>query len=60
MCSVSAFHVSGEYSMIKLAAAQGVLDERRTVLESLLCIKRAGADAIITYFADQACRWLAD
>lgn len=55
---IAAYHVSGEYAMIKYAAAQGVLDERKAALEAMLCIKRAGADAIITYYAQQVCEWL--
>ena len=55
-----AYQVSGEYSMLKAASANGWLDERKTVLESLLCIKRAGASAILTYFAIDAARWLVD
>ncbi len=55
-----AYQVSGEYAMIKAAAENGWLDERKTVLESLLCIKRAGANAILTYFSVDAARWLAD
>lgn len=55
---LAAYQVSGEYSMIKAAAAQGWLDERQVVLESLLAIRRAGADMIITYFAQEAVRWL--
>ena len=55
-----AYQVSGEYAMIKAAAANDWLDERKTVLESLLCIKRAGANAILTYFALDAARWLAE
>jgi porphobilinogen synthase len=55
-----AYQVSGEYAMIKAAAANGWLDERKSVLESLLCIKRAGARAILSYFAVDAARWLAD
>jgi porphobilinogen synthase len=51
---VSAYQVSGEYSMIKAAAANGWLDERRAMLESLTAISRAGADSIITYFACDA------
>ncbi len=51
---VSAYQVSGEYSMIKAAAANGWLDERRAMLESLTAIARAGADSIITYFACDA------
>ncbi|OAE28926.1 hypothetical protein AXG93_2960s1030 [Marchantia polymorpha subsp. ruderalis] len=55
---ISAYQVSGEYSMIKAASAAGMLDERKAILESLLCIKRAGADVILTYFALQAARYL--
>ena len=53
-----AYQVSGEYSMIKAAAEKGWLDEKTAVLESLLCLRRAGADAILTYFAKQAAAWL--
>eukprot|EP00897_Mesotaenium_endlicherianum_P005093 jgi/Mesen1/4611/ME000234S03866 len=56
---ISAYQVSGEYSMIKAAAAAGMLDEKKAILESLLCIKRAGADVILTYFATQAAQYLA-
>ncbi|KAL3701932.1 hypothetical protein R1sor_019954 [Riccia sorocarpa] len=56
---ISAYQVSGEYSMIKAASAAGMLDEKKAILESLLCIKRAGADVILTYFALQAARYLA-
>ncbi|MDO9087173.1 MAG: porphobilinogen synthase [Anaerolineaceae bacterium] len=55
---LAAYNVSGEYAMIKAAAANGWLDERRTVLEVLLSIKRSGADLIITYHAKDAARWL--
>jgi porphobilinogen synthase len=55
---VVAYNVSGEYAMIKAAAANGWLDERRTVMELLTGIKRAGADLIITYHALDAVRWL--
>jgi porphobilinogen synthase len=55
-----AYQVSGEYAMLKAAAANGWLDERAVVLESLLSIKRAGANAILTYFATDAARWLAE
>lgn len=51
---LAAYQVSGEYSMIKAAAAQGWLDEKTVLLESLVSIKRAGADMIITYFAKEA------
>jgi len=53
-----AYQVSGEYSMIKSAANKGFIDERSVVMESLLCIKRAGADFILTYFALDVLRWL--
>jgi porphobilinogen synthase len=56
---VVAYNVSGEYAMVKAAAAAGWLDERGIVLETLTGIKRAGADLIITYHAVDAARWLA-
>ncbi|GIK76339.1 MAG: delta-aminolevulinic acid dehydratase [Actinomycetes bacterium] len=55
---LAAYHVSGEYSMIKAAARAGWLDERAAVLEALTSIRRAGADAIITYHARDAAEWL--
>lgn len=55
---VSAYHVSGEYAMIKAAAANGWLDEGKAILESLTAIKRAGADIIATYFAKDAAKLL--
>ena len=55
---LAAYSVSGEYAMVKAAAQQGWLDERRIVLETLTAIKRAGADIIITYYARDAARWL--
>jgi porphobilinogen synthase len=55
-----AYQVSGEYAMIKAAAANGWLDERKSALEALMCIKRAGASAILTYFAMDAARWLGE
>ena len=54
------YQVSGEYAMVKAAAANGWLDERACALESLACIRRAGADAVLTYFALDAARWLRD
>ncbi len=57
---LAAYNVSGEYSMIKAAARLGWLDEKRTALESLIAIKRAGADMILTYWAKDAVRWLAE
>ena len=56
---VAAYQVSGEYAMLKAAAAAGLLDERTAVLESLTAIRRAGADIIVTYYAKDVARWLA-
>jgi porphobilinogen synthase len=53
-----AYQVSGEYAMLKAAAANGWLDEKACALEALLAFKRAGADGILTYFALDAARWL--
>ena len=55
----AAYAVSGEFAMIKAAAANGWIDERKAALESLVSIKRAGADFILTYYALEAARWLA-
>lgn len=55
---VAAYQVSGEYAMLKAAVQQGWLDERKVVLESLTSIRRAGASAILTYFAREAAAWL--
>jgi porphobilinogen synthase len=55
---VAAFHVSGEYSMLKAAARNGWLDERPAVLEALTAIRRAGADLVFTYYAKEAAGWL--
>jgi porphobilinogen synthase len=55
---VAAYHVSGEYSMLKAAAANGWIDERAAVVESLTSIRRAGADTIVTYYAKEAAAWL--
>ena len=52
------YQVSGEYAMLKAAGRQGWLDERACVLEALVSFRRAGADAILTYFALDAARWL--
>lgn len=57
---IAAYNVSGEYSMVKFAAKTGIIDEKRIVMENLLCIKRAGADIIITYHALDAAKWLND
>ncbi len=55
---LAVYNVSGEYAMVKAAAAQGVIDEKRIVLETLLSMKRAGAKIIITYHALDVARWL--
>jgi porphobilinogen synthase len=55
---VAAYHVSGEYAMIVAAAERGLIDRERAILESLISIKRAGADMILTYFAKEAARLL--
>jgi porphobilinogen synthase len=55
---MAAYHVSGEYAMIKAAAERGWIDERRVMLETLTCIKRAGADMILTYYAREAVKAL--
>jgi porphobilinogen synthase len=55
---VAAYHVSGEYSMLKAAAGNGWLDERQAVLETLTAIRRAGADIVVTYHAKEAAGWL--
>jgi porphobilinogen synthase len=55
-----AYQVSGEYAMIKAAAMNGWLDEKQVVLESLLAFKRAGSDAILTYYAKSVAQWLQD
>jgi porphobilinogen synthase len=55
---LAAYNVSGEYAMVKAAAAKGWIDEKAVVLETLLSIKRAGADILITYHAKDAARWL--
>lgn len=55
-----AYQVSGEYAMLMAAIQNGWLDERKVILESLLCFKRAGADGILTYFGKQVAQWLND
>jgi porphobilinogen synthase len=57
-CPVAAYNVSGEYAMVKAAAAAGHLDEQAAALESLVAIKRAGADLVFTYWAKDVARWL--
>lgn len=58
LCPLAAYNVSGEYAMIKAAAAQGWIDEKMVVMETMTGIKRAGADLIITYHARDVARWL--
>ena len=53
-----AYHVSGEYAMLKAASQNNWIDEKSTVLETLLCFKRAGADAILTYYAKDVAKWI--
>ena len=55
---LAAYHTSGEYVMLKAAAAQGGIDEQKAALEVLTSIKRAGADFIVTYYALEAAHWL--
>ena len=55
---IAAYHVSGEYAMIKAAVEKGWLNEKDVVLETLTCFKRAGADIILTYYAKQAAQWI--
>ena len=57
-CPVAAYNVSGEYAMVKAAAARGYLDERAAALESLTAIKRAGADLVFSYWTKDLARWL--
>ena len=55
-----AYQVSGEFAMLKAASSMGYLNEKDCVLESLLCLKRAGADAILSYYALEASQWLSE
>jgi len=57
---IAAYHVSGEYAMLKAAAQNGWVDEKAVVLETLTCFKRAGADIILTYYAKQAAKWICE
>ena len=57
---MAAYNVSGEYAIVKAAAAAGYIDERAVVLEILTSLRRAGAETIITYHAKDAARWLAE
>ncbi len=55
-----AYHVSGEYAMVKAASANGWIEEKPVVLEMLSCFKRAGADAVLTYYAKEVAQWISD
>jgi porphobilinogen synthase len=55
-----AYHVSGEYAMVKAASANGWIEEKPVVLETLSCFKRAGADAVLTYYAKEVAQWISD
>jgi len=57
-CPVAAYNVSGEYAMVKAAAAKGHLDERQAALESLTAIVRAGADLVVSYWTKELAGWL--
>jgi porphobilinogen synthase len=57
---VAAYQVSGEYAMLEAAAERGWIDRERAILESLTCIRRAGASMVLTYWASEAARWLRD
>jgi len=57
---IAAYHVSGEYAMIKAGAEKGWVDEKAIVLETLMCFRRAGADVILTYYATDAAQWMVD
>jgi porphobilinogen synthase len=56
---IAAYHVSGEYAMLKAAAERGWLDERECVMEALLSLRRAGSDLILSYYATEAAKWMA-
>jgi len=57
---IAAYHVSGEYAMLKAATQKGWLDEKKVVMETMTCFKRAGCDIILTYYAKQAAKWIAE
>ena len=56
---IAAYHVSGEYAMLKAAAERGWLDEEECVMEALLSLRRAGSDLILSYYATEAAKWMA-
>ena len=55
---IAAYHVSGEYAMLKAASQNGWLNEQAVVMEAMVCFKRAGADGLLTYFAKRVAQWL--
>jgi porphobilinogen synthase len=55
-----AYHVSGEYAMLKAACDNGWLDEKSAVMETMIAFKRAGCDGVLTYYAETVARWLND
>lgn len=55
---IAAYHVSGEYAMLKAAVQRGWLDEKKVVMETMTCFKRAGTDIILSYYAKQVAKWL--
>jgi porphobilinogen synthase len=55
---LAVYQVSGEYAMMKAAVAAGVMEERALVMETMMAFRRAGADLILTYFAEDVARWL--
>lgn len=57
---IAAYHVSGEYAMLKAAAQKGWLDEKKVVMEAMTCFRRAGTDVILTYYAKQCAKWMAE
>jgi porphobilinogen synthase len=57
---IVAYHVSGEYAMLKAAAGNGWLNEKNAVKETMTCFKRAGCDLIVTYYAKQLAEWIAE
>ena len=57
-CPVAAYNVSGEYALVKAAAARGYVDERQAALETLTAIRRAGADLVCSYWTKDLARWL--
>jgi porphobilinogen synthase len=57
---IAAYHVSGEYAMLKAASQKGWLNEKQVVLEAMTCFKRAGCDVILTYYAKQAAKWMVE